>query len=159
MAERASIAPGVLYPRRLAYRALRMALEQYGLAEMAVKLNPDDPTQTLPGVEPGEIWFYEDFAEGRGLVVSTVLLEDGRARVLVDHISQLIRRNHRRDFQPREVGIVQRHGVPDVDLQVDLREVVEVEGALMRTAKQRVLSPASRPARPPRVIRAFGNSG
>lgn len=151
--------PAVLYPRRLAWRALRMALERFQLGDMALKLNPDDPTQALPGVEPGEVWFYEDFDRGAGKVVAIVLLTGTRARVLVERIERLIRRNHRRGFVPREVGIVQREGAFDVDLEVELAEVIESdEGRLMRTARQRVLPPSSRPRRPPTVIRAFGGS-
>lgn len=153
------IAPEHLYPRRLAWRALGMVLEQYGLTAMALRLNPDDPTQALPGVLPGEIWFYEDFQRGAGPVIATVFLEaDGNARVLVERIDVLIRRNHRREFSAREVGIDQRPGRFDVDAVVDLAEVVEVEGPRMRTAPQRVLPPASRPVRPPTTIRAFGSA-
>jgi hypothetical protein len=150
--------PNVLYPRRLAYRALRMILEQFHLEAMAVRLNPDDPTQALPGVEPGEISFYEDFDKGRGKVIATVLLGGARARVLIERIDRLIRRNHLRDFQPRELGIVRREGAHDVDAQVDLAEVIEVEGEVMRTAKQRFIPEASRPRRAPKAIRAFGSS-
>ncbi len=150
--------PLVLFPRRLAWRALRMALDRYQVEAIALKLNPDDPTQALPGAQPGEIEFFEDYDKGRGKVVAVVLLEGTRARVLVERIERLIRRNHLRDFRPREVGIVHREGGYDVDVAVELQEVLEVEGERMRTAPQRVLSPASRPVRPVTVIRAFGSS-
>lgn len=150
--------PHVLYPRRLAYRALGIVLEQYGLTAMAVRLNPDDPSQALPGNEPGEVWFYEDFRRGAGPVIATVIVDAGRARVLVERIEKLIRRNHLRDFKPREVGIDRREGRFDLDAVVDLSEVIEVEGPRMRTAPQRILPPASRPIRPPTAIRAFGSS-
>lgn len=150
--------PAVLYPRRLAYRALGMVLEQHHLGAMALKLNPDDPSQSLPGVEPGEIWFYEDFDRGRGKVLATVLLDANGARVLVERIDRLIRRAHLADFRPAEFGITQRDGSYDIDARVDLREVIEVEGPKMRTAKQRVLPPASRPRRPAKVVRSMGSS-
>jgi hypothetical protein len=152
------VEPLVLYPRRLAYRALGVALDRFHLGVMLVKLNPDDPTQALPGNAPGEIWFYEDFARGAGPIIATVLLEETRARVIVERLDRLIRRNHLRDFRPAELGIARRDGLPDVDAVVDLTEVIEVEGTTMRTAKQRVLPPASRPRRAPQAIRAFGSS-
>ena len=148
----------MLYPRRLAYRALGMVLEQYQVAAMALKLNPDDPTQALPGNEPGEIWFYENFDRGRGAIIAHVFLDATGARVLVERLDRLIRRNHRVDFRVGEFGITRREGQFDVDMRVDLREVIEAEGARMRTAKQRVLTPASMPRRPVTVIRAFGRS-
>ncbi len=150
--------PRMLYPRRLAYRALGIVLEQYGLTAMALKLNPDDPSQALPGHVPSEIWLSEDFRRGAGQVIASVVLEDGRARVLVERVEALIRLNHRRGFVAREVGIDRHPGRPDIDAVIDLAEVVEVEGERMRTAPQRVLPPASRPRRPPTAIRAFGSS-
>lgn len=153
------IEPSVLFPRRLAWRALRMVLERFGLEQMALKLNPDDPTQALPGAGPGEIEFGEDFGRnGSGRVLAVVILDGAKARVLVERIERLIRVAHRRGFVPRELGIWQRPGVHDLDVELDLSEVIEVEGQLMRTAKQRVLPPASRPRRPPTAIRAFGSS-
>ena len=152
------IAPEVLYPRRLAWRALSTVLEQYNLTGVTLKLNPDDPTQALPGAWPGEIEFYEDYRGGAGRVIATVLLDGARARVLVERIDRLVRRNHQAAFVAREVGIAQRRGVPDIDAEVDLVEVIEVDGETMRTARQRVLPPAARPARPVQAIRAFGSS-
>jgi hypothetical protein len=57
-----SLTPETLFPRRLAWRALSMVLGEYQLGAMTLKLNPDDPRQCLPGIAPGELWFYEDFA-------------------------------------------------------------------------------------------------
>jgi hypothetical protein len=136
-----------------------MVLERFNLEAMALKLNPDDPTQALPGAGPGEIEFGEDFGRhGSGQVLAIVILDGSRARVLVKRIERLIRVNHRRDFVPRELGIWQRPGAPDLDVELDLTEVIQVEGGRMRTALQRVLPPASRPRRPPHAIRAFGSS-
>lgn len=157
MRSRPAVPPEQLYPRRLAWRALELALDQFNLRVMALRLNPDDPSQCLPGVEPGEISFYEDFQEGRGKVIATVLLEGGTARVLVERVERLIRRNHRTGFDPAEVGIFQQRGAVDLDLVVDLTEVMEVNGAAMRTARQRVLAPGAGPFRPPQVIRALGS--
>lgn len=155
-----SIAPEFLYPRRLAHRALGMVFAQLGLEHRVIRLNPDDPSQALPGAAPGEISFYEDFAGGAGAVIATVLLEDsGRARVLVGRVERLIRRNHRKEFRAAEFGIVHHRGAPDIDAEVDLSEVVEVEGPQMRIARQRPLVPASSRVRPPRVIRSFGGVG
>lgn len=160
MAERKTIAPDVLFPRRLAARALGMVLDQYQLGGMTLKLNPDDPSQALPGAGPGEIEFFEDYAGGRGEVLAVVVLElaAGRARVLVERIERLVRMNHRKDFRPREVGIVRRAGAPDIDAVVDVREVLQAEGQRMRSAPQRpVVPPEQRRARP-YGIRAFGSS-
>jgi hypothetical protein len=77
--------------------------------------------------------------------------------VLVDRVDRLVRLNHRRDFRPYEVGIAQRRGAADIDAQVDLTEVIEVEGPAMRIARQRLLSPASRPVGLVHVVRAFGS--
>lgn len=150
--------PRVLYPRRLAHRALGIVLEQFGLTQMAMRLNPDDPTQALTGTEPGEVRFYEDLGGRSREPIAIVLLdEEGRGRVLVERVERLIRRNHLRDFQPRELGIDRRPGRPDIDAVVDLAEVVEVEGSRMQTLPQRVLPPSSRPMRAPVGIRAFGS--
>lgn len=154
--------PHVLYPRRLAYRALRMALDHFHLEKMALQINPDDPSQALPGHEPGEVWFYEDFARGAGPVIAVVFLRGAfdapHARVIVERIDRIIRRPHLVGFRPREVGIDRREGYPDVDMNIDLAEVVQVEGERMRTAKQRIPPPHSRPRRAPTAIRAFGSS-
>jgi hypothetical protein len=136
-----------------------MVLERFGLEQMAMKLNPDDPTQALPGVGPGEIEFSEDHWHGGAhRVLATVILSGSRARVLVERIERLIRPNHRRGFSPRELGIWQRLNAPDLDVDLDLSEVIEIEGTTMRTAKQRVLPPAFQPRRAPHAIRAFGSS-
>jgi hypothetical protein len=136
-------------------RIVELVLDQFNLRAMALKLNPDDPSQCLPGNMPGELSFYEDFQQGRGKVIATVILAGSAARVIVERAERLIRRNHRVGFRPDEVGIYPRRGGMDLDLVLDLTEVVEIDGEAMRTARQRVLSPQSRPYRPPQVIRAF----
>jgi hypothetical protein len=156
MSEPRPVPPEQLYPRRLAWRALGIVLDQYALRAMTLKLNPDDPTQCLPGVAQGELSFFEDYAEGRGIVIATVLLDGTMARVLVERIERLVRRNHRRDFRADEFGIYHRPGAYDVDINVDLAEVMEIEGELLRTGKQRVLAPGHQTYRPPHVTRAFG---
>lgn len=147
----------MLFPRRLAHRALELVLDQFNLRAMALKLNPDDPTQCLPGNEPGELWFYEDYREGRGEVIATVLLHGTEARVLVPRIEKLLRRNHLVGFRPAEVGIDRRQGAMDLDMVVDLTEVVEIHGAAMRTARQKVLPRGAGPYRPAEIIRSVGS--
>lgn len=156
MADR--IPPEVLYPRRLAWRALSVVLDQYNLQGITLKLNPNDPAQALPGAGRGEVEFYEDYRQGAGRVIATVLLDGAKARVLVERIDRLVRRNHLAAFVPREVGIVQRRGAPDIDAEVDLSEIIETDGEVLRTVRQRLLPPASRPRPPSRAIRAFGSS-
>jgi hypothetical protein len=153
--ERPPISPDILYPRRLAARALSLVLEHHGIGNIALKLNPDDPTQALPGHWPGEISFYEDFAGGRGRVIASVFIEGTMARVVIERVDAIIRRSHARDFEPQAVGIYPEPGHPDIDAEVDVSGIVELEGDLMRTAPQRILRPASRPRRVPRVIRAL----
>lgn len=158
MAEFLRVAPAELYPRRLAWRALSTVLDQYGVRQMALKLNPDDPRQCLPGNIPGELWFYQDFQAGAGRILAIVLLDGAQARVLVERVDRLIRRNHLPTFRPAEVGITQRRGQQDIDVTVDLAEVIEVEGQQLRTARQNVLSEASRGRGTPRVERCYGSA-
>jgi len=153
------VPPEQLYPRRLAYRALSLALDALGMAGIALKLSPDDPTQALPGNQAGEVVIFEDFAEGRGSVIATVLLEGTRGRVTVERLSRLVRRSHLRDFRPEEVGVSPRPDRPDVDVEVDLAEVIEQDGELMRTAPQRRPPPRYGPRGAPETIRAFGGTG
>lgn len=156
MADLLRVAPVELYPRRLAWRALSMVLDQHALRDMAIRLNPDDPRQCLPGVAFGQIDFFEDYLGGAGRTVAIVLLDGERARVLVERVEWLIRRNHLPSFRPAEIGITRRRGQYDIDVTVDLGEVVAVEGERMRTARQTVLPEASRPRRKPEVARAYG---
>jgi hypothetical protein len=153
--ERPPLPPEVLYLRRLAARALALVLEHHGLSNIAVKLNPDDPTQALPGVSPGEVLFFEDVCGGRGRVIATVFIDGMAARVIADRADALIRRNHVRDFEPAALGIEPMPGRPDIDFEVDLSDVVEREGELLRTQPQRVLPRTSRPRRAPQVKRAL----
>ena len=153
--ERPPVPPETLYPRRLAARALALVLEHHGLAGIAIRLNPDDPSQALPGHWPGEVVFYEDVCGGRGKIVASVFIEGTNARVVADRVDALIRRNHVRDFEPEAVGIVLEPGVPDIDAEVDLSEIIEREGELLRTQPQRVLPRTSRPRRRPQVKRAL----
>lgn len=156
MADRVPLAPEVLYPRRLAWRAVWMVLEQYQLEAMALKLNPDDPSQAFPGAHDGEVLFYEDARAGHGHAVARVVVDGPQAQVVIDRIDWLLRPNHRKDFRASEIGIRQQRDVPDVDATVNLAEVIEVEGAKMRTARQRVFSAAYRGRRQVAVVRAFG---
>lgn len=148
--------PESLYPRRLAWRALELVLDQYGLSAIALKLNPDDPSEAFPGAIEGTVLFGERLLVGRSTgAIATVEIQGGtRARVLVENVRRLVRRNHLKDFREGEVGIVRRPGQPDIDVDVDLADLIERYGELMRTAPQRV--PPRRPALPePRVISAL----
>jgi hypothetical protein len=85
-----------------------------------------------------------------GSPVATVYLEGASARVIVEEIEKLIRSPHLRDFEFPHLP-----GRPDVDVTVDLTEVIEAEGELLRTAPQRLTPPHARTSYgPPRVIRA-----
>jgi hypothetical protein len=128
------VTPENLYPRRLAARALQLVLERYGLGQMALKFNPDDPTQVLPGAEPGEVRFFADTTlEGHRSLARVYLGADGMsARVVVEQVRDLVRRTHRREFRPAELGIASK-----LDVEVDVAGVVETEGELMRRAPQR----------------------
>jgi hypothetical protein len=149
------VPPEQLYPRRLAYHALTLALGRHELTSVAVRLNPDD--QCLPGAEEDEFVFGEDIRR-RWDPLAFVYLDGARARVIVENVERLIRPNHRRDFDAAEVGIFRSPGGPDIDVTVDLAGVIEVEGELLRTAPQRVPPPLSRPRRTPTVIRSKGAS-
>lgn len=152
------VPPEQLYLRRLARRALELVLEQYGLAAVTVKVNADDPRMALPGNLPTDVIFGEDLLRRYGSTFATVTVEGTRARVIVPDVRRLVRANHRRDFRPEEVGIRSRRGEPDIVADVELADVIEREGELMRTAPQRPIPPASGPARPPDVVRAFGGT-
>ena len=155
-----SITPEALFPRRLAARALAMVLERFNLLGVTVKFNADDPSQVLPGAAHGELWFYDDFRGGAGRILVHVFLEGTRARVVVPSLAHLIRSNHRRDFRPEEVGIFPRRGAPDIDATVDLAEVIDTDGEMMRTARQNLYGPRPRRSRGTlRIIRADGSVG
>jgi hypothetical protein len=136
--DRPKVTPETLFPRRLAARALDIVLQHFNLSAVVVKLNPDDPEQAFPGAEPGEVRLYLDgWGQGKR-PVAIVFLEGTRARVVVERVRELVRRNHRADFVEEDVGIVQFPGEPDIDMEVDVAGVVDDFGQVMRTAPQRV---------------------
>ncbi len=61
--------PEQLYPRRLAARALALVLDSYGLTAVALRFNPDDARECLPGLEEGEVygikmeWVFDEHKE------------------------------------------------------------------------------------------------
>jgi hypothetical protein len=146
------IPPDVLHPRRLAARALAMALDGFELGTVARRFSPDDPTECLPGADPGEIAFGD--LRARWAPVAFVYLDGSRARVVIEDIQQVIRPNPRGEVDVEELGIFSRPGRPDVDVTVDLSEMNEREGELLRTAPQRILPREFAPSRLPVVIRA-----
>jgi hypothetical protein len=145
---RPEVPPEVLYPRRLAARALAMVLERYGLGQMALKFNPDDPTQAFPGAMHGEVRFYEDRERGQR-PLAVVVLADSSARVYVERVRDLVRRAHRKTFRPAEVGIASM-----LDVEVDISGIVELEGERLRTAPQRSITRRLSRGRP-QVIHAI----
>jgi hypothetical protein len=155
-AEQPKVAPEDLYPRRVAVRALGVVLEHFGLAEAAVKLNPDAPENALPGPGDGEVALFADGWERGQRPIARVYVAGEKARVVVDQVRELVRRSHRRDFRAEEVGIRSEPGEPDVDMEVDLSEVLEEFGEKMRTMPQRA---APRPRRPGRFRRYRGALG
>jgi hypothetical protein len=149
--------PGQLYVLRLAWRAIQAVLERYDLSSIALKLNADDPSQACQNAD-GLVLFSEDF-RGRwsareALSVVRVDLGRARAQVIIARIDRLVRPKHLGEFD--EVWLAAGSSGPDVDVEVDLAEVVALEGELLRTAPQRVLPERSRPRRTPRTLRAFG---
>lgn len=145
-----------LYVQRLAWRAIQAVLERYDLSTIALKLNPDDPSQACENND-GLVLFSEDF-RGRwstreAVAVVRVDLERARAQVVIARIDRLVRPKHLGEFD--EVWLAASSSGPDVDVEVDLAEVVALEGELLRTAPQRVLPERSRPRRTPRTQRAF----
>jgi hypothetical protein len=145
-----------LYPRRLAARALALALDGYGLTPVARRWNPDSPEELLPGADPDEYVIGDRIAEHLRRPAARVYLDGARARVIVEHLDDVLRPGHRKEFRPEEIGLYSQPGRPDLDIEVDLTNLIELEGALLRTAPQR-LPPPNRPwTSPPRVIRALG---
>lgn len=135
----------LLYECRLAHRALTMVLEQYGLTDICVRFNPDDPGQVFAGLVPFEVRFYEHFQDGIGKALAVVVLIEADARVVVERIERLVRRHRLPDFRADEVGIFRKPGEADIDVMVDLTEVIETEGETMRTAPRRRFGPHPRP--------------
>lgn len=135
--------PEVLYPRRLAARALALALEGFDLGSVSRRFSADDPAECLPGPD-GDDFVFGDIRD-RWEPIATVYLDGTTARVVIPDIDRIIRPNHRGEFEPEEVGIFPAAGRADVDVTVDLSSVIESDGDLLRTAPQRVsaLSPSS----------------
>lgn len=138
-----------LYPCRLAARALALVLDRVGLAQMAVKFNPDDSTQVIGGAELGEIRFFVDATSEHARSLARVFLRGPVARVYVERVRDLVRTNHRRDFRPSELGLP-----ASLDIEVDLAGVIESEGELLRNAPPRPVQ-RRRLAGEPRVISAL----
>jgi hypothetical protein len=147
------LTPESLYPRRLAARALALVLEQLGLSDVSRKFNPDDPTQVLPGAEFGEFRFYEDTGRLGHRAIAHVYLDGDRVRVVVESVIEIIRRNHRRDFHPEEIGISPTPARPDIDVEADLGSIADASD-VMRTAPQRRLI-RRRAYAAPRAIHAW----
>lgn len=139
MRKPAKVPPEVLYPRRVAHRALELVLGHLGMDQVVMKLNPDDPTQAFPGAVPGEIRFYEKgWDEGQQALAAVFLeLEAGRARVVIERARALVRTAHRKDFKAEELGFQRAPGEPDVVMEVDLGSIVDAYGDAMRTVPQR----------------------
>jgi hypothetical protein len=146
------IAPESLYPRRLAVRALGLVLQHYGLADVAVKFNPDDPQQAFPGPGEGEIRLFLDGWDHGQRPVAAVYVIGARARVVVFHVRDLVRRSHKADFRPEEIGIVPERGEHDIDMEVDLSSEIDLLGETLRHAPQRVVASARRGRGKPVVI-------
>ncbi|MEY2668632.1 MAG: hypothetical protein RJA59_1270 [Pseudomonadota bacterium] len=148
------INPDQLYLRRLAARALDVMYVSSAIEGVVLRFDPDDPTQVFPGSEPGEFIFSPDFRGRNPRTVAHVFLLDGTlARVLVPNIEDVIRPNHLREFNARELGFHRQPGVPDVDVEVDLVEVISEEGELLRTRPQRVPMHVRQPSF--KVFRAY----
>jgi hypothetical protein len=148
--------PEFVYRARLAWRALRIVLEQLSLTASAVVLNPDDPTQAFPGPDDGQVRFYEDRLGGRGRILATVTIRGTAAHIVVEDVRELVRLTHRKSVDPRELGIAQRPDRPDLDVDVSLAEVVERDGALLRSGRRRILPPSSAPRRPGNPSQPWG---
>ncbi len=136
--------PHDLYDRRLAVRALELVLQHFNLAAVTLKLNPDDPQQAFPGAGPGVVRLFLDGWENQQRPVAVVEVVGARARVLVEHIRELVRTNHQDAFRPEDVGIVQARGQPDIDMDVDLENEIAEWGERWRTAPAR---PSTLPVR------------
>jgi hypothetical protein len=144
-----------LFRRRVAHRALVMVLDQYGLTGITRKFNPDDPAEVFAGLRPGEVAFFEDFRDGIGKALAIVLLDGTRGRVIVDRVERLVRPRRQREFRTEDVGIRHQRGAPDIDVEVGLADLLEAEGELLRSARQRPAAPRSRPG-PVQVEHAIG---
>lgn len=138
--------PEDVFDQRLAVRALDMALDSVGITGpvATVKWNPDDPAQVFPLPE-GEVRFGA-FVDRWDLPWAVVRFSPDRrrARVIVERVRRLIRTAHLRDFDERAHGIYPSQHQPDLDVEVDLTEVLDREGALLRTAPVRPPSPRRR---------------
>lgn len=128
-----------LFPRRVAVRALELVLEHFNLREAAVKVNPDEPHQALPGPGDGEIRLFADGWDRGERPVARVFLRGTRARVVVPVARDVVRRQHRKDLRLEDLGLRREEGTPDLDMEVDLADVLEEFGDAMRSAPQRAV--------------------
>jgi hypothetical protein len=129
-----------MYPRRVGARALGIVLAHYSLEGVALKFNPDDPEQVFPGAAPGEVRFYEDGGHtGKATPVAYVflVLEDLKARVIIEKLRDVVRRAHRKDFRPEELGVFREPRRPDVDMEVELQSILDELGEAVLVAPQR----------------------
>jgi hypothetical protein len=147
------VRPDTLYPRRLALRALAIVLEHYGVTDVTVKLNPDDPEQAFPGPSDGEVRLFLDGWDRGQRAVALVFLQAEKGRVVVERLLDLVRSNHRAEFKPEDIGVFPAPGEPDVDMEVDLSSEIELMGEAMRTVPQRRLARRTRPAVTPSLLR------
>lgn len=139
----------VLFQRRLAGRALDLALDSYGLDGISVKLNADDPRVVLPQAD-GSLAFSEDWRSkhaGDGLARVYLMLdgEPPKARVCIPSLALLVRKPHRLEFSPAQVGIARDGRLYDVDVELDLSELLAQEaGPLYRIPQKQAAVVARR---------------
>lgn len=149
--------PDVLFARRLAGRALELALVHLGVDEISVRFVADDPHVILP-LPDGGLAFAQDWrrpsGEGLAVVYLKVDQEPPAARVVIRRLAQLIRPPHRSEFDPASVGCVRDGRENDVDLELALDELLASEGSLLAGQPQRMMDP-SRHHRQPVVHRAL----
>jgi len=138
----------VLLQRRLANRALEVVLDQIGMGAIALKFNPDDPTQICPDLA-GHWRFAADWRTRKAptamrgqpdIGVAMVELLDGglRARVVIRRVRELVRPVHRAEFEPQAVGVMPGR-VNDLDLEVDLEDVINEQLPKLANAPQKYL--------------------
>jgi hypothetical protein len=157
--ERLARTPAQLYPLRLAWRAVERVLERLDLGAVSLKLTPDDPSQGWT-FEDGTVGLAEDFrgrwhlGNAAGLV--RLDLETERAHIVIPRLAALIRRQHVHDLDERPD--LEGDGLgPEVEVDIDLTEILALEGDLLRTAPPRVrLEKPHRLQSMPRARRAIG---
>ncbi len=145
--------PEQLYRRRLALRGLERALDGIELLTVAIRFNADDPRECFHGTAE-EVFFREPSAEWRWDPLAEVIVNGSSARVIVEDIRRLIRSNHLPDFEPEALGIISMPGQPDIDVTVDLADIIEQDGDLLRSAPQRIPPRGAGPYHRPTVIRS-----